>query len=421
MRRGALVWLLLALPSLAWAQPAAVESMPPTLAQRVFDEVVDAVERHYYDPTLKGLDWRALSSRYRGRLADKATSSAVHAHINSLLAQLNDSHTRLVPLATAQSQSAQAVTANARGVRLGEHDGVIFVRDCLPGSAAALAGIREGDVIERVGAEPAPQRYARALEALSAVEVVSRRREAALARVLPSTSTEVWELAIRRDAGRVVVRVQDAQAVSLGAASVDALTIDVARLSIRRFRADVLETSAAFFDNQGSRGFVLDLRGNDGGDLAVATLVAERLFDRPVTMAIERSRDEGASLARERRWNIGGKPKARDEPLAVLIDERCASACEIFAAAMKENERARVFGHASAGIVAGISTKPITLADGSGLNVSRLGLWSPRRARLDNVGVAPHESCVVTPEQRARGEDCVLRSAVKWLSGQIAY
>jgi len=96
---------------------------------------------------------------------------------------------------------------------------------------------------------------------------------------------------------------------------------------------------------RGVKGLVLDLRGNPGGLLSQATQVADLFLDKgaPIVSIRERAgRREEVKLSQRR-------PVAKDLPLAVLIDEGSASASEIVAGAIQDNDRGLIVGTTSFG------------------------------------------------------------------------
>jgi carboxyl-terminal processing protease len=394
------------------------------LREKTFDFVVNTIAQQYYDPTLKGLAWREIAARYKEKLVEKKSQTAFYQHMNVLLGELNDSHTRVIPKEIAEQQAQLAVNVGVRGVRLGEHEGVIFVRDVVAESPAAEAGLMVGDVVKTAAGESAIERFQKAFNANEKF-IASRRHESALASVLRARAGRTLVLTVERGGASELIAIASDPMEPPPPVSVEMLGVDISHITLRRFRSDAMPAIAEALQARAPRGFVLDMRGNDGGDLAVVMSIAERLFTAPTTIAHELTRNSGYtglfSESSERSWVAGGKPGMREEPIAVLIDERCASACEVFAAALQESGRARVFGHASAGVVAGISIKPIEMPDGGGLNVSRIGILSPNKRTLDNVGVTPDETCAITLADALAKEDCAMKKAQKWLAGQIAY
>ena len=75
-------------------------------------------------------------------------------------------------------------------------------------------------------------------------------------------------------------------------------------------------------------------------------------------------------------------------PLVVLVDGDTASAAEVVAGALKENERAFLVGQPTYG--KGSIQKLITLQAGAGLNLTLARFYSPRGQPFAGAGVAPH-------------------------------
>ena len=95
----------------------------------------------------------------------------------------------------------------------------------------------------------------------------------------------------------------------------------------------------------GVKGIILDLRGNPGGLLSQATEVADLFLPRgaPIVSVRERSGRREETRHSERR------PPAAQVPLVILIDGGSASAAEIVAGAVQDNDRGLVVGTTSFG------------------------------------------------------------------------
>ena len=95
----------------------------------------------------------------------------------------------------------------------------------------------------------------------------------------------------------------------------------------------------------GVKGLILDLRGNPGGLLSQATEVADLFLPRgaPIVSVRERSGRREETKRSERR------PPAAHVPLVILIDGGSASAAEIVAGAVQDNDRGLVVGTNSFG------------------------------------------------------------------------
>jgi carboxyl-terminal processing protease len=322
--------------SCAQAQTAAPDG-ELALREKTFDFVVNTIATQYYDPTLKGLAWRELAARYKEKLAEKTSQAAFYEHMNRLLGELNDTHTRVIPKEVAEQQAQLAVNVGVRGVRLAEHEGVIFVREVVAESPAEQAGLMVGDVVKTAAGESAIERFQKAFNNNEKL-IASRRQEYALAAVLRARVGRSLVLTVERAGATELIAIASEPIEPPPPVSVEMLGVDVSHITLRRFRTDAMPAIAQALQARAPRGFVIDMRGNDGGDLAVVISIAERLFIAPTTIAHELTRNAGFagvfSESNERAWVAGGKPGMREEPIAVLIDERCASACEVFAAVL---------------------------------------------------------------------------------------
>ena len=108
--------------------------------------------------------------------------------------------------------------------------------------------------------------------------------------------------------------------------------------------AQEFEEAMQELDRAGAQSVVVDLRGNGGGYLnAVVPMVESFLQDNQLVVYTE------GTHASKRTYAAGRDGPWKDWPLAVLIDESSASASEIFAGAIQDNDRGLVVGRRSFG------------------------------------------------------------------------
>ncbi|GHT10335.1 peptidase S41 [Bacteroidia bacterium] len=115
---------------------------------------------------------------------------------------------------------------------------------------------------------------------------------------------------------------------------------------------------------------VLDLRGNTGGFLDQAFDVANEFFEKGTLLVYT----EGKMRPRHN-FIADGKGNLSSVPLAVLIDEGSASASEIVAGAIQDNDRGWVIGRRSFG--KGLVQEPINFNDGSGIRLTVARYYTP--------------------------------------------
>lgn len=122
---------------------------------------------------------------------------------------------------------------------------------------------------------------------------------------------------------------------------------------------------------QGATSFILDLRGNTGGLLEHAILIANE-FSRPMDALVEvrgRNRHENSS------WLADGTGSFTEEPLVVLVDEFTASSSEIVAGAIQDNDRGLIVGRRTFG--KGLVQRPVLLPDSSQIRLTVQRYYTP--------------------------------------------
>jgi carboxyl-terminal processing protease len=106
-----------------------------------------------------------------------------------------------------------------------------------------------------------------------------------------------------------------------------------------------LTRAMAGLREQGADSFILDLRGNGGGYLDQAILVADRLLQRGQTIVSTRGRP-GRGFDQEAIAKFGA---SENFPLVVLTDRRTASASEIVSGAIQDHDRGLIIGETTFG------------------------------------------------------------------------
>ncbi len=142
------------------------------------------------------------------------------------------------------------------------------------------------------------------------------------------------------------------------------------------------EIAAALSDAPRLRGVILDLRGNRGGLLRQAVLVADAIQGGGV-VAVTEGRDPEASVI----WRSGPDDMTKGLPIVVLVDGRTASAAEILSAALQDQGRAVIVGSATLG--KGLVQTIAPLPDGGELFVTWSRVITPAGYPLQGLGVLP--------------------------------
>ncbi len=130
------------------------------------------------------------------------------------------------------------------------------------------------------------------------------------------------------------------------------------------------------------KGLILDLRNNPGGLLDQAVKVSEMFVDKGLIVYTDgRTRDQ------QMQWRASTKGKHHKFKMAVLINEGSASASEILAGALQDNDLALIFGTKSFG-KASVQTI-IPLDNGTGLRLTTAHYYTPKGRNIQKTGIVP--------------------------------
>ena len=130
------------------------------------------------------------------------------------------------------------------------------------------------------------------------------------------------------------------------------------------------ETALNNLKAAGAQSLVLDLRGNTGGIFDTAVEVAEKFLPAGTDIVTQRGRYPYL----DRKWRSANK-NPETMPLVLLVDGNTASASEILAAALQDNDRAIIVGEKTFG--KGLVQTVLDLPDGSGLTLTAARYYTP--------------------------------------------
>jgi carboxyl-terminal processing protease len=331
--------------------------------------------------------------------ASPVHSAAAYAAIRGMVKEIGDCHTGF-------STPAQVAEANQRqdgvvrfagiGVRIKRKKGEpAFVSELIAGGSAGKAGLKPGD----------------ALTAVDGVDITDLALDDIAARIRGKEGSSV-KITLQRP-GEKVPKVVSVSRVAITENSVESRFVGGDRVAYVRMNGfstaaqDQAMAAIGSMQSKATKGVVLDLRTNGGGDLNVyLSFLSKFLKDGPFGFETSRKGDRIA-------LGPDGSYVGLKVPLVVLVSDSTASAAEAFSAAVKQYGVAKVVGSQTAGCV-GIGSR-YGLQDGSAVAVTTRKLSGPKGEELNRVGLAPDEAVEVSREDLASGKDPVLERAVKLL------
>jgi len=159
--------------------------------------------------------------------------------------------------------------------------------------------------------------------------------------------------------------------------SIDAaymITPEIGYIKINKFSKTTLQEfmeDAAKLKSEGMRKMIVDLRNNPGGIIEGAIRMSEMFL--PAGKLIVYT--EGAKRRRTDYYSNGRNKEFHDMDMVLLIDEFSASASEIVAGAVQDNDRGTIIGRRSYG--KGLVQEQYSLADGSAMRITIARYYTP--------------------------------------------
>ena len=138
-----------------------------------------------------------------------------------------------------------------------------------------------------------------------------------------------------------------------------------------RHTYDEFITALAALQEEGARRYIIDLRGNGGGYMEMAVLMANEFLpaNQPIVFTRGRYSHDNSEV-----WS-DGNGSFQDAEVAVLIDEFSASASEILAGALQDNDRGLIVGCRSFG--KGLVQQEFVLPDSSAIRLTIARYYTP--------------------------------------------
>jgi carboxyl-terminal processing protease len=122
--------------------------------------------------------------------------------------------------------------------------------------------------------------------------------------------------------------------------------------------------------SRGMTKLIIDLRGNSGGIMEAAIQIANQFLKKDQLIVYTKGRTQPRNEAR-----ATGDGEFETGDLVILVDEWSASASEILAGALQDNDRGTIIGRRSFG--KGLVQEPVQFTDGSGMRLTIARYYTP--------------------------------------------
>lgn len=345
--------------------------------------------------------WEAWDRIEESFIGDIPVSRDVaYGAIRGSMANLDDPYTVFIEPVVRQEerQSLQGHFGGIGAMLSRPEEGGDIVLNPVPGNPAEAAGMLMGDVLIAVDdVEITPE--------ITVMEVrdMVRGEKGTVVRltVIHEGETEPVVLEIVRD------DILDPSVTSQIMGDDD----NVGYVRLARFSGESsgeIEEAINSLLDEGAEKLILDLRNNGGGLLTAAVDVSDHFLDEGAIL-YQITKDEG-----EKEYLATDDTLVPEVPLVVLINGGTASASEIVAGALQDQERATLIGDGQS-YGKGSVQLVYDLSDGSSVHVTSARWYTPDKNQIDQQGLQPDVLVEVTQEAIENGRDEVLNRAIEFL------
>ncbi|MDJ0757427.1 MAG: S41 family peptidase [Ardenticatenaceae bacterium] len=339
--------------------------------------------------------WDIIEEDFDGELPTEEELN--FAIINASIETLNDDYTNFVePDVASRMREDMNGSFEGIGAFVRENDeGLVEIVRPMDGRPADIAGLEAGDIIIEVDGE----------------NVVGQSLDEIITKVRGPRDTQVI-LGVQREGEEALVDITIIRArIEIPVVESELLDDNIGYIQLTSFNAVASERLIDATDDlidQGATSLILDLRDNPGGFLDTAVEVADLYLPESVVL-YERNNQGLNQTFRADDGDLG-----EDIPLVVLVNAGSASASELVAGALRDNDRAILIGEVTFG--KGSVQQIRNLSNGSELRVTVARWFTPGDVNISAAGLTPDIE-VELPEDVALGseEDPQLQRAIEYL------
>ena len=249
---------------------------------------------------------------------------------------------------------------------LNSSEGTITVTEPMEGSPAEKAGIKKDDIIIAVNGEEVTDQN------ISGMSNKIKGEEGTKVKLKIKRGEETFEVEVERK--RIVVNHTKSEIKK----------DSIGYIKITDFEGGAATEFKQHYEElkkKNVKSLVIDLRGNGGGVVDEAIDILNMICDKNSTLLITVDKSGEEKVTKSKQAPIV------DIPVVVLTNGYSASASEILAGALKDNNKAKIVGTKTYG--KGVIQTLMQLSDGSGLKMTTDEYYTPSHNKINKVGIKP--------------------------------
>ncbi len=313
-----------------------------------------------------------LSIIRRSYVEEVDMKELVYGAVNGMLASLDPHSSFMPPDVYKELKVETSGEFGGLGIEITIRDGILTVVSPIEDTPADRVGLQAGDMIVKI-----EDRFTKDMSIMEAVKLMRGLKGTKVKiSVMRESFTRPTEFEIVRE----IIKVKSIKARTL---EDNFGYVRIAQFQ-ERTQDDLAKALADLkVENKGALdGLVLDLRNNPGGLLDQAVKVSDTFLEQGLIVYTE-GREEGSQM----RFSAHAPGTEPGYPIVILINGGSASASEIVAGALQDNDRAVILGTQSFG--KGSVQTIIPMNDDTGLRLTTARYFTPNGTSIQAKGIVP--------------------------------
>ncbi len=348
---------------------------------------------------LKEMD-AIVRGNYIGTLSDEALETAI---LNGYVSGIGDPYAYYMPpVSYYELQQTTSGVVNGAGFEAEpDGSGYLKITQIYKGGSAESNGVRAGDVITEI----------------DGVSLLFMDSATAQEKLSGEIGTKI-SLRLVRD-GELMSVTLIRQQIDIESVTREMLANSIGYIRITAFNAKTPDQFSSALDHIKSRGakaLIIDVRQNGGGVVSALKPMLNRLISSAVVATAEYAGGVRRTLIET------DSEEHLDIPIALLVDGGTASAAELFAVALRDEQGAKLIGTQTYGKAVMQNTQEFS--DGSAVTITTATIIPSKSSPYNGVGLKPdfvvELPAGMTLEQLTRESDTQLLKALEILTPEIA-
>lgn len=331
--------------------------------QQLYDESWIVIKKCYIDSSFNHQDWKKWKKRYKGKIKNDADAQVA---IDTMLASLDDPYSRFLPQKEYKEQYNSIDShITGIGVNIMSKNGNVIIFSVIKDTPAYFAGLRNNDIILKVDNKN--------VSGMDISDVASLVRGPIESKVT---------LKIKRK-NKIIYKTITRKKIEIKSIESSVKKNNIGYIKIKSFIGS--NTASDFVTElkklEKTKGLIIDLRGNTGGLLTNAIIVANMFMNKGTIVSIVSKNGDKHDISAQSNVSVINKPTV------VLVDGASASASEILSGALKDNKKAVIVGSKTFG--KGLVQQIVPLPNQTGINITIAKYLTPAGFDINKKGIEP--------------------------------